>query len=76
MVYPIENAMVVDGYWTWDEPPEVQEKLNRSGYEEIETGIFVPEEDAFEYASERVSQDNELKQEFIEWFYSNLVKED
>ncbi len=71
----IENRMVVDSEWTRNEPPEVKEKLNSAGYKEITTGIFVPEEDAFEYALERISQDEEEKKEFVEWFYSNWVKE-
>lgn len=52
----------------------VEEKC--SGYEEIGTGIFVPEEDAFEYALEQISLDEEEKQDFVEWFYSgNWIKE-
>lgn len=72
----VENRMVVD--WQWPEiPPEVKKKLSRKGYEEAKTGIFVMEEDAFEYALERVSQDEHLKKEFVEWFYSgNWIKED
>lgn len=50
--------------------PETAEKLNGTGYEEIGTGIFVSEEDAYSYAMERISQDEDLKQEFVEWFYS------
>ena len=57
---------------------EVLEKLNGTGYEEIQTGIFVPEEDAYNYAMERISQDEEEKKEFVEWFYSGnfIFKED
>lgn len=56
-------------------------RLNGAGYEEIGTGIFVPEEDAYEYAMERISSDEDLQKEFkemfVEWFYSgNWVKED
>ncbi len=48
----------------------------KSGYEEIGTGIFVPEENAFEYALEQVSLNKEEKQEFVDWFYSgNWIKE-
>ena len=48
----------------------------KAGYEEIGTGIFVPEEDAFEYALEQISLDEEEKQDFVEWFYSgNWIKE-
>lgn len=56
---------------------EIEEKLNGSGYAEIGTGIFVSEEDAYGYALERISLDEELKQEFVEWFYSgNWIEED
>lgn len=51
------------------------DKLQGEGYEEIGTGVFVPEEDAYDYALERVSQDEEEKKEFVEWFYSgNWIK--
>lgn len=72
----VENRMVVE--WQWpDAPQKVSEKLNGPGCAEIGSGIFVPEEDAYEYALERVSQDEDLKQEFVEWFYSgNWIKED
>ncbi len=69
----IENRMVNES--VWNEPPEVKEKLNGTGYKEIGTGLFVAEEDAYEYALERISQDEEEKKEFVEWFYSNWVKE-
>lgn len=56
---------------------EIESKLNGCGYEEVRTGIFVPEEKAYDYAMERVSLDEDLKQEFVEWFYSgNWVKEE
>lgn len=72
----IENRMVVDSQWP-ETPPEVKGKLNREGYKEMGTGIFVPEEDAYEYALERLSQGcKDLKNEFVEWFYSgNWTKE-
>lgn len=78
MFEAVENPMVTDWWWRNLKPPlEVEEKLNGTGYEEIGTGIFVPEEDAYQYALERISQDEELKQEFVDWFYSgNWVKED
>ena len=76
----IENKMVLNHLWESLEksvPDEITEKPNGAGYEEIGTGIFVPEEDAYEYALERISQDEELKQELVEWFYSgNWVKEE
>lgn len=76
MVYQIENRMVADSQWP--EPVhEPEEKLKGPGWEEIGTGIFVPEEDAYSYAIERLSQDSDLKQEFVEWFYSgNWIRED
>lgn len=56
---------------------KTKEKLNGPGWSEFHTNIFVPEEDAYDYAMERVSLDEDLKQEFVEWFYSgNWVKED
>ncbi len=82
MIKELENHMVMDSAWSFLEiSPEVEEKLNGPGYEEIRTGVFVSEEDAYEYALERVSQDEDLKQEFremvVEWFYSvNWIKED
>lgn len=82
----IQNRMVVDSEWEWDqtnlEGNEIKEKLKGPGYLEIETETFVPEEDAFEYAMEKISQDEDLKQEFkkmlVEWFYSGgeWIKED
>lgn len=75
MVYNIENPMVIGN--EFNVPDEVKEKLNGPGYKEIGTGVFVPEEDAYRYAMERISQDENLKQEFVEWFYSgNWVKEE
>ena len=72
----IENRMGVD--WQWpEEQPEIQEKLNPPGYRELGTRNFVPDEDAFDYALECISQDENEKREFIDWFYSeNWIKED
>lgn len=77
----VENRMLIDSEWTQNTPIEIKEKLNRAGYEEIGTGTFVPEKDAYEYAMERISQDEDLQKEFketvVEWFYSgNWVKEE
>lgn len=65
--------MAVD--WQWPAaPPEVQEKLGSPGREEMRTGLFVPEEDAYRHVLERISQDADLEREFeemvVEWFYS------
>lgn len=77
MTGPIENRMVVDSQWSWNTPVEVREKLMAPGYREIGTSVFVPEEDAYDYALERISQDEDLKKEFVEWFYSgNWVREE
>lgn len=76
MPYMIENRMVVDSQWP-EAPSEIKEKLNSAGYKEMSTGIFVTEEDAYQYALERISQNEELKQELVEWFCSgNWIKED
>lgn len=71
VVYPTQESIMVD---------EVKERLSGTGYREMETGIFVSEEDAFNYAMERISQDEDLNRNFkeavVEWFYSgNWIKE-
>lgn len=72
----LENKMLLDSLWENIEKSvsETDEKLNGSGWEERKTGIFVPEEDAFDYAMERISQDEDLKQELkemvLDWFFS------
>lgn len=42
------------------------------GYEGMscENNKFIPVEDAFQYALERVSRNEQDKNEFIEWFFS------
>lgn len=79
MIRTIENRMVRDLAWENLEKTASDEghgKTNRPGYVEIGTRIFVDEENAYDYALERVSQDDELKQEFVEWFYAgNWIKE-
>lgn len=68
----LENRMVVNPSWELLEkrlrPEEV--KLSGAGYEEIGTGNFVADEDAYQYALERIGQSEELKKELVEWFYS------
>lgn len=74
----IENRMVNDLVWRrLEKESDVRESSNGPGWREPGTGIFVPEPEAFEYALEIVLQDEEgLKQEFVEWFYSgNWIKE-
>ncbi len=74
----IENRMVVYPEQDSDMTEEVGDKLDGPGYCEMGTGLFVPEEDAFLYALERIrGATEEEKQEFVEWFYSgNWVHED
>lgn len=50
--------------FSWDD------KLTGRGWESTDSDVFVTDEDAYDYAVERVSWDEELKQEFVEWFYS------
>lgn len=69
----LENRMVMDAEWAamekhiCDEPAK---QTNEPGYTELGSGMFVPDADAYKYAMERISQDEELKREFVEWFYS------
>lgn len=87
----IENSMVVDSFWKNQEDKEdleIKRKLNGPGWTEFKTGIFVPEEDAFNYALERCLEvvpnfvhrmkwTPEFKEMLVEWFYSgNWVKEE
>ena len=77
-MFELENSMVVV---RWDafapRIPKTDCSNRRAGYSEIGTGVFVPEEEAFEYAMERISLDQALKQELVEWFYSgNWIKEE
>lgn len=74
----IENRMVVDSEWVFNMPAETRQKLHGPGRMEMGTGNFVPEEDAFDHALERISHGTEKeKQEFVEWFYSgDWIKED
>lgn len=62
----------------WSEDELTEEKLRGPGYEEIGTGVFVPEEDAFSFAIERLIQsENKEQKEFVEWYFSgNFIKED
>lgn len=59
---------------------------NKQGYEELTTGVFVSEEDAFDYAIEQCLEVipegihnlkwiEEFKESMVEWFYSgNWIK--
>lgn len=35
-----------------------------------EEGTFIPDENALQYAKERLEWDQELQKDFVEWFYS------
>lgn len=85
MLGMIENPMALG--WRPDMPQEVMEELNEEGYKEFVAGIFVPEEDAFNYALERCFEivpegihgfkwTQEFKEMLVGWFYSgNWVHE-
>ena len=71
----VENRMVVDSQWDWQQSGEVEEKSGRKGYVEILTDEFVPEDEAFEYAFERCTngsedEQKEFKTMLVEWFFS------
>lgn len=68
----IENRMVVDSEWRFLTPPEAAgEAAKEAGYLEMGTGKFIPEDEAFDYAIEKLSGSSaEEKQEFISYFYS------
>ncbi len=72
MVCRIENPMAVDSLWNDRESGQkaIEDKLNGPGWEDMDTGIFIPAEDGYKYALERVAQDDGLKKEFVEWFFS------
>lgn len=74
----LENRMLVETEWRrirdlGEVDPDSQkgqaEKLRGPGYEEIGTGVFVADEDAFGFALEKILQDDELRQELVDWFY-------
>lgn len=73
----IDNRMVVDSEWEALEAHMVPlDELKGAGYTELGTGTFVPEEKAYDYALERLADDGNLKDAFVEWFYSdNWIKE-
>lgn len=77
-MYDIEIRMVCDSWWGEAGYREsARGALRGPGYLNRDTGIFVPEEDVFDYAMEVLPQDSDLKREFLDWFYSgNWVKEE
>lgn len=79
----VDNILVNDLYWADVEKrnASVEEVLSQKGYHELGTNVFVPEEDAYEYAFDRCmngteEEQKEFKEMLVEWFYSgNWVKE-
>lgn len=82
MAYQIENKTVDDSQWRWQEQKPVEEVLKETGYHEMGTNLFVPEDEAYEYALDRClngseEDQKEFKTMLVEWFYSgNWIKED
>ena len=73
----IENRMIVDSEWPDYGEVEELEEIHEPGYKNISTLKFVPEEETYDYALDNVMNEEVVKQEFIEWFYSgNWVKEE
>ena len=64
----LENRMVIGEYY--DEDPYEEEEEVESGYENLDTGEFVHELDAFEYALYETQTNKEDREAFIEWFFS------
>lgn len=91
MISKVENRMVIDSEWEVLEkaiPKEISERLSAPGWVEIGTGVFVPDEDAFNYALERCTEivppgirsikwTQEFRKMLVEWFFSgDWIKED
>ena len=77
----VENRMVVDSEWRWKEDRKsVEEVVLEKGYHQMGTNVFVPEDEAYEYALDRClngEDHKEFREMLVEWFYSgNWVKED
>lgn len=77
----IENKMVVDSEWNNIYEKEPSEIIQEKGYHELGTGVFVSENDAYEYALEcclngKEEEQKEFEKFLVEWFYSgNWIKE-
>lgn len=44
-------------------------ELSGHGYEHPYRDVFVPVNKAYEYATETIDHDKDLRQNFIEWFF-------
>lgn len=66
----LENRMLLDSEFVYMERPiDAQDGLSGSGYENIHTGQFVPHSKAYKYALETLEFDEDVRSEFVEWFY-------
>ena len=80
----LENRMVIDAEWhpfVECDAKTAETGCTEPGYTDPTTGVFVPEELAFEYALERClhgTEDDkkEFKEMLTEWFYSSWLKEE
>lgn len=73
----IENRMVVDSEWPDYGEVEELEEIQEPGYTNLRTLKFVSEEESFDYALNDVMNNEDARQEFMEWYYSgNWVKEE
>jgi len=73
----IENRMVVDSEWPDYGEVEELEEIHEPGYTNLRTSKFVPADEAYDYALNDVMNNADVRQEFVEWFYSgNWVKEE
>ena len=80
----IENRMVVDSEWAFLERDmkEVEDVVAEEGYHEMGTNVFVPVNEAYEYAIDRClngteEEQKEFREMLVEWFYSgNWIKEE
>lgn len=72
----VENLMVNDDHWAWQEKEMAVEKVvSRKGYHEVGTNMFVPEDEAYAYALAicmhgTEKERKEFSEMLVEWFYS------
>lgn len=90
MFQEVENHMVMDDMHNeHDVSDDVIPRFDGPGYISLETGVFVRQEDAFDYALEQCFEivpacvhelrwAEEFREMLVEWFYSNgnWVKEE
>lgn len=67
----VENRIANNSVWV-----NLEKKLNGSGYYNPRTGVFVAEQDAFEYMIEIIRGDPDRADDVMEYFYQNWIKED